>query len=66
MSSSSLAQDVHFSQFNQTPQLINPGATGVFNGSIRGILNYRTQWSAFGNAFKTYGASFDAPITKKK
>ncbi|MGB0887184.1 MAG: PorP/SprF family type IX secretion system membrane protein [Vicingaceae bacterium] len=65
VSSSSLAQDVHFSQFNQTPQLINPGATGVFNGSIRGILNYRTQWSAFGNAFKTYGASFDAPITKK-
>ena len=35
-------QDVHFSQFSQTPQLINPGATGVFNGSFRGIINYKT------------------------
>jgi len=58
------AQDVHFSQFGQTPQLINPGATGVFNGSVRGIVNYRTQWSAFGDAFTTYAASFDAPISK--
>jgi type IX secretion system PorP/SprF family membrane protein len=59
------AQDVHFSQFTQTPLLINPGATGVFGGGFRGIVNYRTQWGAFGNGFKTYAASFDAPITKK-
>lgn len=59
------AQDVHFSQFTQTPLLINPGATGVFGGSFRGGINYRTQWNAFGNGFKTYAASFDAPITKK-
>ncbi len=59
------AQDVHFSQFTQTPQLINPGATGVFGGSFRGIVNYRTQWGAFGGGYKTYAASFDAPITKK-
>lgn len=58
------AQDVHFSQFGQTPQLINPGATGVSGGSVRGIMNYRTQWGAFGNAYNTYGASFDAPISK--
>ncbi len=58
------AQDVHFSQFGQTPQLINPGATGVFDGSVRAILNYRSQWSSFGDAFTTYAASFDAPIAK--
>ena len=58
------AQDVHFSQFGQTPQLINPGATGVLFGSVRGIVNYRTQWGSFGNAYNTYAASFDAPISK--
>jgi type IX secretion system PorP/SprF family membrane protein len=60
-----MGQDVHFSQFGQTPQLINPGATGVFDGAIRGNLNYRTQWGAFGNAFNTYAASFDMPIANK-
>ncbi|MBL4593193.1 MAG: PorP/SprF family type IX secretion system membrane protein [Flavobacteriales bacterium] len=58
------AQDVHFSQFGQTPQLINPGASGVFNGNVRAILNYRNQWGAFGNAYNTFAASFDAPISK--
>lgn len=60
-----IAQDVHFSQFGQTPQLINPGATGVFDGAVRGIMNYRTQWGAFGNAYNTYAASFDMPISKR-
>ena len=64
MSINAFAQDVNFSQFGQTPQLINPGATGVFGGSVRAILNYRTQWSAFGDAYNTYAASFDAPIAK--
>ncbi len=58
------AQDVHFSQFGQTPQLINPGATGVFDGKFRGIANYRTQWGAFGNPYTTYAASFDMPLVK--
>ena len=26
------AQDLHFSQFNQVPQLINPSLTGAFQG----------------------------------
>ncbi len=58
------AQDVHFSQFGQTPQLINPASAGVFNGNFRGILNYRTQWGAFGNPYTTYAASLDMPIAK--
>lgn len=58
------AQDVHFSQFVQTPQLINPAAAGSFIGNFRGILNYKTQWSAFGSPYKTYAASFDMPIAK--
>jgi type IX secretion system PorP/SprF family membrane protein len=59
---SSTAQDVHFSQFNETPQLLNPATTGVYNGYMRGILNYKNQWAAMGNAFNTYAASFDIPM----
>jgi type IX secretion system PorP/SprF family membrane protein len=58
------AQDVHFSQFGQTPQLINPSATGVFSGSVRANMNYRSQWSSFGDPYNTYAASFDVPILK--
>ncbi len=60
------AQDVHFSQFGQTPQLINPGATGVFEGNVRAFLNYRTQWTGIGKGYRTYAASFDAPLKFKK
>lgn len=60
------AQDVHFSQFGQTPQLINPGATGVFEGNVRAFLNYRTQWTGIGKGFRTYAASFDAPLARGK
>lgn len=56
------AQDVHFSQFNETPQLLNPGATGVYNGYMRGVINYKNQWMAMGNEFNTMAASFDIPM----
>ena len=56
------AQDVHFSQFTETPQLLNPAATGVYNGYMRAIINYKNQWSAMGKAFNTGAASFDIPM----
>lgn len=64
IASSLFAQDVHFSQFLQTPQLINPGASGVYIGSFRGILNYKNQWSTLGSPYKTYAASFDLPVAR--
>ncbi len=64
MANITFAQDVHFSQFVQTPQLINPGAAGSFIGTFRGILNYKTQWGVFGSPYKTYAASFDLPVAK--
>ncbi|HEY0030533.1 MAG TPA: PorP/SprF family type IX secretion system membrane protein [Bacteroidia bacterium] len=60
-----LAQDVHFSQFNETPQLLNPGATGVYSGYVRAIVNYKNQWMAMGNAFNTVAASVDMPLFDK-
>lgn len=59
---SALAQDIHFSQFNETPQLLNPGSTGVYNGYMRAIINYKNQWTAMGKSFNTEAASFDLPM----
>lgn len=60
------SQDVHFSQVNETPLLINPANTGFYNGYVRGIINYRNQWQAMGKAFETMNLSFDAGLFKSK
>ena len=59
------AQDIHFSQFYQVPQLVNPSLAGVFNGDFRGIVNYRDQWSSIA-PYKTYSLGIDGGILKKK
>lgn len=60
------AQDVHFTQFNASPLLINPAFTGAHDGQYRATAIYRDQWrSIVGDAaFKTVGASIDAPIVR--
>lgn len=58
------AQDYHFSQFFDTPLLMNPTLTGVFNGDQRAILYYRNQWSSIMNPFRTFGFSFDSRLWK--
>lgn len=60
------SQDVHFSQFYQTPVLINPALTGAFNGNIRTIINYKDQWRSVASPYKTSAFSFDATLFKKK
>lgn len=43
----SRAQDLHFSQFMQTPLLINPANTGFIpDGDYRIGVNYRNQWAS--------------------
>lgn len=60
------AQDIHFSQFSQTPLLINPAFTGVYDGNHRIVLNYKNQWAEMGNSFKTIAGSFDMSFFKTK
>ena len=60
-----ISQDLHFSQYYNSPLIVNPALTGVFNGDLRGIVNYRDQWSSVA-PFKTYGLSIDAGMMKKK
>jgi type IX secretion system PorP/SprF family membrane protein len=66
--SSLFSQDVHFSQSNMTPLLLNPALTGV-EGDQRAFLNYKNQWRGLaiqGAAFNTALFSFDAALLKNK
>lgn len=60
------AQDIHFSQFNNSPLTLNPANTGAFTGSVRAILNYKDQWGKVAAPFKTYGFSCDGGLFRNK
>lgn len=53
-----IAQDIHFSQFTETPLILNPALTAG-KEDLRGILNYKNQWASVSSPYKTFGASFD-------
>lgn len=61
LSGSLLAQDIHFSQFYQSPLTLNPALTGVMNCNTRVVGNYRSQWAPVipGNAYNTFSVSYD-------
>lgn len=63
---SGYGQDVHFSQFYSTPLLLNPGATGAFDGEFRAGIHFRNQWSSIGSPYQTYSASAEMALLKKK
>ncbi|MCB0696249.1 MAG: PorP/SprF family type IX secretion system membrane protein [Chitinophagaceae bacterium] len=56
------AQDVHFTQFNAAPLILNPAFTGNFDGKMRASAIYRDQWRSVTVPFKTIAISVDAPI----
>ncbi|NVO01254.1 MAG: PorP/SprF family type IX secretion system membrane protein [Bacteroidetes bacterium] len=62
----SFAQDIHFSQFNESPLLQNPALVGSFNGDQRAIINYKDQWRSVTKPYKTAAVSFDAGILRDK
>lgn len=54
------AQDIHFSQFFNSPLNLNPALTGNFTGDFRVIANQRTQWSSVTTPYSTYSLGADA------
>lgn len=56
------AQDIHFTQFDAAPLIVNPGFTGGINGQYRAAAVYRNQWKSVTVPFVTYAVSFDMPI----
>jgi type IX secretion system PorP/SprF family membrane protein len=61
----SRAQDVHFSQYAETPSIINPALAGV-TYNTRVSANFKNQWTSVGNKYQTYGVSFEQTIKHKK
>lgn len=49
----SVAQDIHFSQFFEAPLLRNPSLAGIYTGDIRVQAIYRDQWNTVTTAYKT-------------
>src|SRR5258706_1938917 len=47
------AQDIHFSQFFETPLLRNPALAGIFTGSYRIQMVYRDQWRSVTDGYRT-------------
>ena len=58
-------QDVHFSQFFSSPLTLNPAKSGMYEGDLRAILNYRNQWGTVSKAYSTMAASVDVPVLRK-
>jgi len=56
------AQDIHFTQFDMQPLVINPAFTGMFDGRIRVDAIYRNQWASVTIPYVTFGASVDMPL----
>ena len=52
-------QDIHFSQFYQSPFSLNPALAGEFSGGLRIIGNQRTQWRSVTTPFSTIGIAAD-------
>jgi type IX secretion system PorP/SprF family membrane protein len=59
------AQDIHFSQFNETPVLLNP-AMSCTAFDTRIIANYKNQWASVTSPFQTYGISIEKTLKHLK
>ena len=62
------AQDIHFSQFYQSPLNLNPAMTGVMNCNHRLVANYRNQWASIlkKNAYNTISVRIETPVLSSR
>jgi type IX secretion system PorP/SprF family membrane protein len=58
----SRSQDIHFSQFWETPLLRNPSLAGLFEGDWRVQAIYRDQWNTLTNAYRTGSLNMENKI----
>lgn len=56
------AQDLHFSQFHAAPLSVNPALTGKFEGDIRLVSNFRSQWASVPVPYTTFAFSYDQKL----
>lgn len=54
------AQDIHYSQFFNSPLNLNPSLSGMFSGDYRFAANARSQWASVTIPYSTFSLSADA------
>lgn len=60
------SQDIHFSQYEQIPLLLNPAMTGVYKGDLRAFMNYKEQWSSFQDGkYETFLGSVEMKVLRE-
>lgn len=64
--SSLSAQDIHWSQFGNSPLNLSPGQTGVFGGDMRFAANYRNQWRSVPVPYLTFSGSVENKFYHQK
>jgi type IX secretion system PorP/SprF family membrane protein len=57
-------QDIHFSQFFETPLVRNPALAGIFSGDVRVQAVYRNQWNSVTVPYRTgsFNAEYKKPV----
>jgi type IX secretion system PorP/SprF family membrane protein len=58
------SQDIHFSQYQQTSQLVNPALTGALS-VLRATVIYKNQWGSVTSPYKTFGVSVENRFKSK-
>jgi type IX secretion system PorP/SprF family membrane protein len=56
------AQDIHFSQFGNSPLNLNPAMAGVFGGDMRFVGNYRSQSNSIPVPYLTFSGSVENKV----
>jgi len=59
-------QDIHFSQFSNSPLNLSPGLNGVFGGDMRFIGNYRNQWRSVPVPYNTFSGTIENKFYYRK
>lgn len=60
------AQDVHFSQLDFNPLLLNPAYSGFIDGGARVGAAYRTQWASVSYPFQTFALTADGLVLRDR
>lgn len=56
------SQDIHFTQFYNSPLTTGPSNTGNFDGDWRIASNYRSQWKQIDKPYLTQSLSYDRQV----
>ncbi len=56
------AQDLHFSDYQDIPILLNPALTADFDAKYKSSVNYRAQGKAFADAYSSAVFVFEMPL----